>query len=197
MVGIEVVESEDKRAVSELKASPTSSASQDLTRVMTVVERYIEETASAYSDVARLSDEQDSAKVRSIIEHRQHLAKYLNETKTFLAGLPELRLSEPDNELFWLLDVSSDVHKLTTKLLLGPLNDPIDLKRLAKVTVIGLINAWEQAVKTHATPFTASDPQQTTSNIAALFFVHKLLQEKLYKNLNSTIIQQQPVTIQF
>ncbi len=53
IAAIEVVESEDKRAVSELKASPTSSASQDLTRVMTVVERYIEETASAYSDVAR------------------------------------------------------------------------------------------------------------------------------------------------
>jgi hypothetical protein len=96
-------------------------------------------------------------------------------------------------ELFWLPDKTREdrrIKNLTEKLLRGPLDKRDDLDLLAKVTTKGLINAWEQAVKTLATSLSTSDPKQTTMSIAALFFVHKLLQEKLYNYLIVTIRKQ-------
>jgi hypothetical protein len=113
----------------------------------------------------------------------------------------------PSDELFWLRDAlpqnnkNKRIIRLTEKLLKGPLDDPKDQKRLAKLTVEELVAGWEKGVTklvNQTKPVIASgDPQEASMAISALFFVHKQLQSQLYANLNATVIQQQPVTIQF
>jgi hypothetical protein len=105
--------------------------------------------------------------------------------------------------LFWLRGQKKEVIQLTEKLLKGPLEKPKDQKRLAKLTVDRLITAWKKAVDKLVKQVTSSlatgtisGPEQVTVMISALVFVHKQLQT-LYNNLNATVIEQQPVTIQF
>jgi hypothetical protein len=123
------------------------------------------------------------------------------------------------DELLWLRNrASGDVISLTENLLHGPLEEPITI-----LTVNKLINAWQQAVEAliqEITPpflVTSSSEQNSAEDslakradasslqvgvaertsllISFLFFVHKQLQEKLYYNLNVTVIQQELVNL--
>jgi len=104
------------------------------------------------------------------------------------------------DELFWLRgQLTKKEIQLTEKLLQGPLDDPKDQMRLAKLTVDKLISDWEKATNAFVGQtqhiLTGGDPQQIAVATSALFFVHRQLQT-LYNNLNATVIQQQPETIQ-
>jgi hypothetical protein len=115
----------------------------------------------------------------------------------FLSGSTSAPIAD---EMFWLRgQVKNKEIQLTEKLLQGPLDDPKDQNRLAKLTVDKLISDWEKAnnafVGQTQPILTNGDPQQIALATSALFFVHRQLQT-LYNNLNATVIQQQPVTIQ-
>lgn len=108
--------------------------------------------------------------------------------------VPASTSNQSAGELFWLQgQVKNKVILLTEKLLKGPLDDPQDQKRLAKLTVDKLINDWQKAMDAFVgqtgTILTNGDPQEIAMALSALFFIHKQLQT-LYNNLNATVIQQ-------